>query len=190
VFAEYAPQGREAKDAFAYYRLLQRFLALLKDRHTRVELPREPKLAGFVDVPPVWLEAVGRRALVADVEAENGGGSTGQAARVARHLLSTPAQGSIWRTREHRGAYRALGHFAGPGNWAEAYKPRTEGRQWFHGEHGALEPAAEKEGRLLVPTIVLTSWNTGSAAEDFLVYLDREPRATRVGGRTAARASR
>ena len=123
------------------------------------------------------------RGLVVDVR-ENGGGSTGRAERVARHLLSTPARGSIWRTREHRGAYRAWGQFAEPGNWAEAYKPWTEGRQWFHGEHGTLEPAAEKEGRLLVPTVVLTSWKTGSAAEDFLVYLDREPRVTRVGGRT------
>jgi hypothetical protein len=31
---------------------------------------------------------------------------------------------------------------------------------------------------------VLTSWKTGSAAEDFLVYLDRAPLVTRVGGRT------
>jgi C-terminal processing protease CtpA/Prc len=35
-----------------------------------------------------------------------------------------------------------------------------------------------------VPTVVLTSWRTGSAAEDFLEYLDRAPQITRVGGRT------
>jgi C-terminal processing protease CtpA/Prc len=330
AFAAYAPQVREAKDTFAYYRLLQRFAALLKDGHTGVQFPRGLELSRFVDIPPVWLEAVGHRALVTNVEAglearlpigsevltvdgatierklrdevfpwlcvstdhvrwangiegrpdqglgllagppgtlvtlrvrtpageerevavardasgrevarartprpspspfelrwlasdvayvalnsfdeesvpdgfeaalpelararglvvdvrRNGGGSTGIAARVARHLLSAPAAGSSWRTREHRGAHKAWGQFAEPGNGAEQYKPWTEGRQWFHGQHETLEPATEKEGRLLVPTVVLTSWKTGSAAEDFLVYLDHAPQVTRVGGRT------
>ena len=69
AFAAYAPQVSQAKDTFAYYRLLQRFSALLKDGHTGVQLPRELEMSRFVDVPPVWLEAVGRRALVTDVEA-------------------------------------------------------------------------------------------------------------------------
>jgi C-terminal processing protease CtpA/Prc len=73
---------------------------------------------------------------------------------------------------------------AEPGNWADQYRGYSEGRQWFHGEHDTLEPAAPGQGRLLVPTVVLTSWRTGSAAEDFLVYLDRAPQVTRVGGRT------
>jgi carboxyl-terminal processing protease len=330
AFAAYAPQVREAKDTFAYYRLLQRFAALLKDGHTGVQFPRELTLSRFVDVPPVWLEAVGTRALVTDVEAGlearlpigaevlavdgatvehklrddvfpwlcvstdhvrwasgiegrpdqglgllagppgtsvtlrvrtpageerdvaltrdaanrevvraqgarppappfelrwlapdvayvalntfgeesvpgafeaalpelararglvvdvrlNGGGSTGNAARVARHLLSAPAAGSSWRTREHRGAHQAWGQLAEPGRGADPYRAYAEGRQWFHGEHDTLEPAAETEGRLVVPTVVLTSWKTGSAAEDFLVYLDRVPHVTRVGGRT------
>ena len=325
AFAAYAPQVREARDAFTYYRLLQRFAALLRDGHTGVQFPRELDLSRFVDVPPVWLEAVGSRALVTNVEAGlegrlpigaevlavdgatierklredvfpwlcvstdhvrwangiegrpdqglgllagppgtsttlrvrtpsgeerevvvtrdsagrevpraqkprppappfelrwlapdvayvalntfgeesvpdafeaalpelararglvldvrlNGGGSTGIAARVARHLLSAPAAGSSWRTREHRGAHKAWGQLG-----ADQYKPWAEGRQWFHGQHDTLEPAAEREGRLLVPTVVLTSWRTGSAAEDFLVYLDRAPQVTRVGGRT------
>ena len=123
------------------------------------------------------------RGLVVDVR-ENGGGSTGRAERVARHLLSTPARGSIWRTREHRGAYRAWGQFAEPGNWAEAVQALDRGPTVVPRRARTLEPAAEKEGRLLVPTVVLTSWKTGSAAEDFLVYLDREPQVTRVGGRT------
>jgi C-terminal processing protease CtpA/Prc len=331
AFAEYAPQARQAKDAFAYYRLLQRFAALLKDGHTGVRLPSELEMSQFVDVPPVWLEAVGHRALVTDVEAglearlpigaelltvdgatierrlrdevfpwlpvstdhvrwangiegrpdqglgllfgptgtsatlrvrlpsgeerevaltrdaasrgrvtrargprepasafelrwlapeiayvaldsfgeesvadafeaalpelararglvvdvrRNGGGNTSIAGRVARHLLSAPAAGSSWRTREHRGAHKAWGQFAEPGNWADQYKGYSEGRQWFHGENDTLEPATPGQGRLLVPTVVLTSWRTGSAAEDFLVYLDRAPHVTRVGGRT------
>jgi len=330
AFVAYASQVRDANDTLVYYRLLQRFAALLKDGHTGIQFPRELELSRFVDVPPVWLEAVGDRALVTNVEARlearlpigaevltvdgatierklrddvlpwlcastdhvrwasgiegrpdqglgllagapgtsttlrvrtpageerevvvtrdagrrevtrarqprppappfelrwlapevayvalntfaeesvpdafeaalpelararglvvdvrvNGGGSTGNAARVARHLLRAPAAGSSWRTREHRGAHKAWGQFAEPGNWAEQYRPWTEGRQWFHGQQETLEPAAEKEGRLLAPTVVLTSWKTGSAAEDFLVYLDRAPQVTRVGGRT------
>jgi C-terminal processing protease CtpA/Prc len=332
AFAEYVPQASQAKDVFfAYYRLLQSFAALLKDGHTGVRLPSELEMSRFVDVPPVWLEAVGHRALVTDVEAglearvpigselltvdgatierrlrdevfpwlpvstdhvrwangiegrpdqglgllfgptgtsatlrvrlpsgeerevaltrdassrggvtrargprepaspfdlrwlapelayvaldsfgeesvadafeaalpelaraqglvvdvrRNGGGNTSIAGRVARHLLSAPAAGSTWRTREHRGAHKAWGQLAEPGNWADQYRGYSEGRQWFHGEHDTLEPAAPGQGRLLVPTVVLTSWRTGSAAEDFLVYLDRAPQVTRVGGRT------
>ena len=330
AFAAYAPQVREAKDTFAYYRLLQRFAALLKDGHTGVQFPRERELWRFVDVPPVWLEAVGHRALVTNVEAGleaqlpvgaeilsvdgasierklrddvfpwlcastdhvrwasgiegrpdqglgllagppgtsatlrvrlatgeerevvvdrnasgrdvklarrpsapalpfeqrwlapdvayvalrsfgeesvanafeaalpelararglvvdlrlNGGGNTGIAARVARHLLAAPAAGSCWRTREHRGAQKAWGLLAEPGNPSDPNRAWAEGRQWFQGQHETLEPAAESEGRLLVPTVVLTSWKTGSAAEDFLVYLDGAPQVTRVGGPT------
>ena len=123
------------------------------------------------------------RGLILDLRA-NGGGNTSVAAGIARYLLADSANGSAWRTREHRAAHKAWGTgapaFGVPG--AEEWRGYVEGTVWFEGEPDVLAPA--DADRLLIPTAVLTGWRTASAAEDFLIYLDGQPHVVKVGGPT------
>ena len=50
----------------------------------------------------------------------------------------------------------------------------------MEGEHSPVEPA-EPSRRLVVPTAIVTSWSTASAAEDFMIYARRHPHMFQVG---------
>lgn len=66
TYQEYIPKVLEAKSTFEYYRVLQRFCALLKDGHTNVTMPREVWNKSM-DRPQVVLSDVERRPIVTNV---------------------------------------------------------------------------------------------------------------------------
>ena len=104
----------------------------------------------------------------------NGGGSTENGTAILDYFVDQPLKGSAWRTREHVAAYKAWATFGD-----QKYLPYLKGDAWHTGEHHEFKPS---EGpKFLVPVVVLTSVYTGSAAEDFLIFVDGLDRFTTVG---------
>jgi C-terminal processing protease CtpA/Prc len=113
------------------------------------------------------------KALVVDIR-KNGGGNSSNGYRIAAYLTDDTLQTSAWKTREHRAAHKAWGRFN------ERYKDYAEMNAWYDGgTHGAVAPAEGR--RLIVPTVVLQEHATFSAAEDFLIAIEKIPQITTVG---------
>ncbi len=113
------------------------------------------------------------RALVVDIR-KNGGGNSNNGYRIAAYLTNDTLQTSAWKTREHRAAFKAWGRIN------ERYKDYAEMNVWFQGgTMGEVAPAEER--RLIVPTVVLQEHATFSAAEDFLIAIEKIPQITTVG---------
>jgi carboxyl-terminal processing protease len=118
-------------------------------------------------------ELYGAKALIVDIR-ENGGGNSNNGYRVAAYLTDDTLQTSAWKTRQHLAAYKAWGRFN------DRYADYSEMNAWFDGgTHGAVAPADSR--RLIVPTVVLQDHATFSAAEDFLIAIDKIPQITTVG---------
>ncbi len=104
----------------------------------------------------------------------NGGGSTENGTAILDYFVDQPLKGSAWRTREHLAAYKAWASF---GN--QKYLPYLQGNAWHSGEFHEFKPTDVP--KFLVPVVVLISYYTGSAAEDFLIFIDGLDRFTTVG---------
>jgi carboxyl-terminal processing protease len=102
------------------------------------------------------------KALVIDVR-HNTGGNSGVGWSILRYLADDEFATSEWSTRDYRPAYRAWGR----------------GRIW-HTERGPVYTPHESK-HYSGPVVVLTSPETGSAAEDFCVAFDVMKRGVIVG---------
>ncbi|MFO0981003.1 MAG: S41 family peptidase [Planctomycetota bacterium] len=118
------------------------------------------------------------RALIIDIRS-NSGGSTSIGKRILDHLTDRRLEGSTWRTREHRGAFKAWGKYAAQDPSLAQYRAYFDDNAWYQGGTDVLDPSPGK--KLLRPMAVLIDHATASAAEDFLIYLDKAPNVTRVG---------
>jgi hypothetical protein len=131
--------------------------------------------AQFDSIAPELHRAAG---VIVDVR-RNSGGSNGIPRRItARHLTSDTLVGSRWRTRISNAAHRAWGR------WEDEYKPFYTGDAWHEADPVVVLPDLSVP-KLDVPIVVLIGRNTGSAAEDFLVWLDGMENVTLVGEPTA-----
>ncbi|RPI21742.1 MAG: peptidase S41 [Acidobacteria bacterium] len=106
----------------------------------------------------------------------NGGGSTGNGTAILDYFVNEPLKGSAWRTREHVAAYKAWATF---GSNDEKHVRHLKGNAWHTGEYHEFKPTDTV--KFLVPVVVLISVYTGSAAEDFLIFIDGLDRFTTVG---------
>jgi carboxyl-terminal processing protease len=130
----------------------------------------------FDSIAPELHRAAG---VIIDVR-RNGGGNNGVARRIiARHLARDTLVGARWRTRINNAAYRAWGRYTGQ-EWAREYWPYYTGKAWHEGEPETVVPDTSF-AKLEVPIVVLIGRNTGSAAEDFLVWLSELDNVTFVG---------
>jgi len=102
------------------------------------------------------------RALILDVRG-NGGGSSNIGYEILAYLTSEPFLSSQWSTRDYRPAYRAWG--------------RPD--RWYGGAAGPISPHGANPYANSVA--VLTSAETYSAAEDFVVAFDSMKRGTIIG---------
>jgi hypothetical protein len=129
----------------------------------------------FDSIAPELHRAAG---VIIDVR-RNSGGSNGIPRRItARHLTSDTLMGARWRTRINNAAHRAWGR------WEREYEPYYTGDAWNEVEPDLVIPDATVP-KLQVPIVVLIGRSTGSAAEDFLVWLDGLANVTLVGEPTA-----
>ncbi len=117
------------------------------------------------------------RAVILDLRA-NGGGDTREAQRILAHFADKDLAGSHWRSRKHVSVYKVWGRSIDPADDAEGWINYAQGTVWEEGDHPPV-PAAQAP--IKVPVIILTSRNTASAAEDFLIYADQLDTATIIG---------
>ena len=122
--------------------------------------------------------------LVLDVRG-NQGGDDANAIEIAKYLTDRPYMvSSMWRARTSNSADKA---------WASEKKmfEKTDTlngyltRNSWDKHPGDTIAIADTVQRLKMPVYVLTSKNTFSAAEDFLIYLNGSKNITRVGQNTA-----
>ncbi len=114
------------------------------------------------------------KALIIDLR-QNGGGNSWNGYNILRHLSDRPLITSKWRTREHKPAYKAWGAFVEEGSdnlgsWDRESLASFKDDYWFESGPDTIAPG--NEGLTILPTLVLMSNNTASAAEDFLVAAD------------------
>lgn len=137
---------------------------VVEDGIVYVELPSFGNMSAAEAFEALLPTIRGAKGLILDVR-RNGGGDTSVGARILSWLTDEPLQGSRWRTRAYKPAFRAWG--------------RPE--EWHEGTHDDVEP---KPDPWLGPVVVLTGPATFSAAEDFLVVLKAARRARLVGEAT------
>jgi carboxyl-terminal processing protease len=130
----------------------------------------------FDSVAPQLEQASG---LVLDVRQNGGGNNSVGRQIIARYLTSDTLLGSRWRARINNGAFRAWGRYLGQ-EWARDYWPYYTGDAWYD---APPEPVAPDTAfpKLTVPIVLLIGRNTGSAAEDFVIWLDGAKNVTLVG---------
>jgi carboxyl-terminal processing protease len=104
----------------------------------------------------------------------NGGGNTPYATAILDYFVDQPLKGSAWRTREHVATYKAWASIGDP-----SYASYGKSAVWRPTEYSDFEPSSVP--KFLGPVVVLISCFTGSAAEDFLIYIDGLERFTTVG---------
>ena len=123
---------------------------------------------------------------------KNHGGQDDYAYRIVSHFLRQPAERLLVRTRKNIASRLAAGaamKHTPPDQMADLAEWQRESllcyrMQWFEEmDWGQVQPASE---RLECPTVILTSSETGSAAEDFLMAFESGRGETlRIGAGTA-----
>jgi len=122
--------------------------------------------------------------LIVDIRG-NQGGNDSYAIEIAKYLTDKPyIVGSMWTARTNNSAKKA---------WASSNKlfKKTDTlnecltRNTWDKHPGDTIIISDTTRRLNMPVYILTSKNTFSAAEDFLIYLSDSKNVTRVGQNTA-----
>ena len=116
------------------------------------------------------------KSLIIDLR-KNGGGNVDIGYSILKYLIDKPLLTFKLETRESKSIYKAWGTW---GN--EKYLKYTHGNAWYEFNPDTVYPA--KKNRLNVPIVILTG-NTGSAAEDFLVTIEKAENVTLIGKTTA-----
>lgn len=128
------------------------------------------------------------KALIIDLR-KNGGGSTDIGTNILQYLTNDSVfQHSRYYTREHLGAFKAWGKYV---NAEDTVNNAWNKKAWLV-YHDSLYYAFDyspdtvhlNTRRLVVPTAILVSHNTASAAEDFLIAADNQKHMIKIGERS------
>lgn len=128
------------------------------------------------------------KALIIDLR-NNGGGSTNIGTAILQYLTNDSVlQHSRYQTRQHLPAFKAWGKYVSTNDTANnAWNKKA----WFinhdisyYDFDYAPDSFHLDAKRLIVPTAILVSHNTASAAEDFLISADDQEHMTRIGQRS------
>lgn len=127
----------------------------------------------------------------------NGGGNTSIGTEILKYLTyDSVMQGSKSSTRQHISAYKAWGNYFSPKDtlqdkpeWGMSQEKLSKAYlmskdKYYY--HFPSQPDTFKVNakRIVIPTVLLIGHNTASAAEDFLIYADRQKHMTRIGANT------
>jgi len=127
-----------------------------------------------------------QKALILDLR-NNGGGNSDYALAIAKCITDKPyLVGPSWRTKTNNAAKKAWGSFNRLRSKTPdyQYKEDIEMNAWEY-HPGDTVLANSKELKLNKQVIILTSKNTYSAAEDFLIYLLGSKNIVRIGQASA-----
>jgi C-terminal processing protease CtpA/Prc len=139
----------------------------------------------FTNILPELYKA---KSLIIDLR-NNGGGSTDIGTYILQYLTNdTLLYGSKSSTRQHTAAYKAWGKFLSPQDTINNKRLKTrllsyQDDYFFDFDYG---PSTNKLAakRIVIPTVILIGHNTASAAEDFLIYADKQQHIKKVGQNT------
>lgn len=122
----------------------------------------------------------------------NGGGSTNIGKEIFKHLTEDSVlYGSKMQSRLHIPSFKAWGKFANENDtidnaWQkQAYLSYRD--EYYHDFEYRPDSISDddlrllKNNRIIVPTVILIGHNTASAAEDFLIFADKQKHMTKIG---------
>ncbi|WP_433836540.1 S41 family peptidase [Flavobacterium anhuiense] len=139
----------------------------------------------FVDKLPELYKA---KSLIIDLR-YNGGGNTNVGTEILQYLTNdTLLYGSKTKSRSHIPAYKAWGKSISTkdtinNSWKKrAYLSYHD--DYFYDFDYAPDTIHLKAKRIVVPTVILLGHNTASAAEDFLIYADKQQHMIKMGERS------
>ncbi len=128
------------------------------------------------------------KAMVIDLR-YNGGGNTDIGAGILQYLVKdNQLYGSRSSSRLHIPTFKAWGQFQKPSDtvkneWAKKVFLSYHDDYFYQFEYNP-ERIEIKDKRIVVPTAILIGHNTASAAEDFLIYADKQSHMTKIGENT------
>ena len=139
----------------------------------------------FVNKLPELYKA---KALIIDLR-KNGGGNGDYGLEILKYLIPDEAvYGSKSRTRNHIATYKAWGEMTNPKDTAihTEYKKAYLNYigEYYYEFPNTPRTLQTSHKRLLIPTAVLIGHYTASAAEDFLIYADKQPHFIKIGSPT------
>ncbi|MCB0707404.1 MAG: hypothetical protein KDC34_18935 [Saprospiraceae bacterium] len=127
----------------------------------------------------------------------NGGGNSDVGAEILQYFTDQNLLGSVWRTRQHRPAYKAWGDWLLTEDITNLDEWPEDEQEWYHtsvntalGESWYIGDTMHfvnqfETAQITSPLIILISNYTASAAEDFLIFADGlGDRATVIGQRS------
>lgn len=122
----------------------------------------------------------------------NGGGNTNIGKEIFKHLTEDVIlYGSKTQSRLHIPSFKAWGKFASEKDtinnaWQKKAFLSYKDEYYHDFEYYADSISKDdlrllKGNRIMVPTVILIGHNTASAAEDFLIYADKQKHMTKIG---------
>jgi len=139
----------------------------------------------FLTILPELYKA---KAMIIDLR-KNGGGNGSYGLAILKYLIPDKSViGAKSLTRNHIATYKAWGEMVNPKDTASNLEYKKAylsyiGQYYFDFPNSPKNTETDRP-KVIVPTVVLTSHNTASAAEDFLIYADKQKHFTTVGGYT------
>lgn len=122
----------------------------------------------------------------------NGGGSTNIGIEIFKHITrDSVLYGSKMQSRLHIPSFKAWGKYATESDTINDYLQKkaylSYRDEYYHNfEYSPDSTSTDdlkllKGNRIIVPTVILIGHNTASAAEDFLIYADKQEHITKIG---------
>jgi len=131
----------------------------------------------FEEIVPQLRERA--RGIIVDVRL-NGGGNSAYGDQIGSYFTDRPVPVMSWTSPKHVAAYKAWGSRR---DASEEYRAYGDGRATIEPQVLVLDPAPGPA--LNVPTVLLQSAYTYSAAENFVLVMQQMPQVTTMGTTTA-----
>ncbi len=129
------------------------------------------------------------KSLIIDLR-NNGGGSTSIGTKIFEYLTNDKLMyGSKSITRVNVSAYKAWGYYTKPADtllnkWSANNLLTFQDKRYQLLSDDKQDTNDVKDQKVVVPTVLLIGHNTASAAEDFLIYADKQRHMTKIGENT------
>ncbi len=117
----------------------------------------------------------------------NGGGSTGIGVEILKYLTNdTTIYGSKVYTRVHESAFKAWGKYISPKDTINREFNKKAYLDFTDNRYSSINDGIKYHNditakKIIIPTVILISHNTASAAEDFLISADNQKHMVKIG---------